>query len=93
MPCRWDYRTIIVLHDVEGLSLLEVSAALSLSLSNVNSRVHRARLFLRKRLSEAVTTRADLLFSPQATGSLQGDAGGDVKVLARRRAHNALRGG
>ena len=51
-----DYRTALVLRDVEGLSHLEIAQALSLSVPNVKSRVHRARLFLRKRLEEAMTT-------------------------------------
>jgi RNA polymerase sigma-70 factor, ECF subfamily len=46
------YRTAIVLHDIEGLSSVEVAETLSLSVPNVRSRVHRARLFLRKRLSD-----------------------------------------
>jgi RNA polymerase sigma-70 factor, ECF subfamily len=46
-----DYRTALVLHDVEGLSTLEVAQTLGLGVPNVKSRVHRARLFLRKRLA------------------------------------------
>lgn len=52
-----DYRTVLVLRDVEGLSTLEVADALSIGVSSVKSRVHRARLFLRKRLGDALTTR------------------------------------
>lgn len=47
-----DYRTALVLHDVEGLSNPDIATALGLSLPAVKSRVHRSRLFLRKRLSE-----------------------------------------
>lgn len=47
-----DYRTALVLHDVEGLPNLEIAEALGISLPAVKSRVHRARLFLRRRLSE-----------------------------------------
>ncbi len=46
-----DYRTALVLHDVEGLSNLEVAETLGLGVPNVKSRVHRARLLLRKRLA------------------------------------------
>jgi len=49
------YRTVLVLRDVEGLSLVEIGEALSLSVPNVKTRVHRARLFLRKRLGPAMT--------------------------------------
>jgi RNA polymerase sigma-70 factor, ECF subfamily len=47
-----EYRTALVLHDIEGVSNLEIAAALGLSLPGVKSRVHRSRLFMRKRLSE-----------------------------------------
>jgi RNA polymerase sigma-70 factor (ECF subfamily) len=44
------YRTVLVLRDVEGLSNVEVAEAVGVSVANVKTRVHRARLFLRKRL-------------------------------------------
>jgi len=47
-----DYRTPLVLHDVEGMSNPDIAEALEISLPAVKSRVHRARLFLRKRLGE-----------------------------------------
>lgn len=47
-----DYRTALVLHDVEGLSNPDIATALGLSLPAVKSRIHRSRLFLRKRLAE-----------------------------------------
>jgi RNA polymerase sigma-70 factor (ECF subfamily) len=47
-----DYRTALVMHDVEGLSNPEIAEALGISLPAVKSRVHRSRLFLRQRLSE-----------------------------------------
>lgn len=46
------YRAALVLHDVEGLSNDEVAETLSISVENAKSRVHRARLFMRKRLAE-----------------------------------------
>ena len=49
-------RTVLVLRDLEGLSNLEIAEALSLSVPIVKSRVHRARLFLRKQLGDAMTT-------------------------------------
>ena len=45
-----DYRTALILRDVEGLSNVEVAAALGITVANAKSRTHRARLFLRKRL-------------------------------------------
>jgi len=46
-----DYRTVLVLRDVEGLSNAEVADILGVSLAAVKSRVHRARLALRERLA------------------------------------------
>ena len=50
------YRTVLVLRDVEGRSNLEIAEALGLSVPVVKTRVHRARLFLRKRLGHSMTT-------------------------------------
>jgi RNA polymerase sigma-70 factor (ECF subfamily) len=49
-------RTVLILRDVEGRSNLEIAEALGLSVPIVKSRVHRARLFLRKQLGDAMTT-------------------------------------
>jgi RNA polymerase sigma-70 factor (ECF subfamily) len=46
------YRTALVLHDVDGLSNPEIAETLGVSLPAVKSRVHRSRLFVRKRLAE-----------------------------------------
>jgi len=51
-----DYRTALVLHDVEGLSNPEIAETLGISLPAVKSRVHRSRLFVRKRLAEYMKT-------------------------------------
>src|SRR6266850_5502121 len=51
-----DYRTALLLRDVEGLSPLHIAEVLNLNASTVKSRVHRARLFLRKQLSDTMTT-------------------------------------
>ena len=47
-----DYRTALILHDVEGMSNPDIADTLGISLPAVKSRVHRSRLLLRKRLSE-----------------------------------------
>lgn len=44
------YRIVLVLRDIEGLSTEEVGTALELSLSNVKVRLHRARAALKKLL-------------------------------------------
>ncbi len=45
-----DYRAVVLLRDVEGLSHQEIAETLGLTVVNVKTRVHRARLFLRKQL-------------------------------------------
>lgn len=51
-----DYRAVLVLRDVEGLAAAEACDVLGLSLPALKSRLHRARLFLRKRLADYMTT-------------------------------------
>jgi RNA polymerase sigma-70 factor (ECF subfamily) len=46
------YKTIFILHDIEGLSIQEVAKILSLSVPTVKTRIHRSRLYLREKLSE-----------------------------------------
>ncbi len=46
------YRAVFHLRDIEGLSNIEVAEILKLSLPNVKSRIHRARLVLRSKLSD-----------------------------------------
>jgi len=58
-----DYRAVVVLRDVEGLSPQEIAESLDLTVGNVRTRVHRARLFLRKRV-EAHLSIADVESMP-----------------------------
>ena len=51
-----DYRTALVLHDVEGLSNPDIAEALNISLPAVKSRVHRSRLFVSKQLADYLKT-------------------------------------
>src|SRR5437867_472041 len=51
-----DYRTALVLHDVEGLSNPDIAETLGISLPAVKSRVHRSRLFVRKQLADYMKT-------------------------------------
>src|SRR5436190_1134008 len=52
------FRTVFVLRDVEGLSTEETAQALELSIPAVKSRLLRARLQLRERLSRYFQKRA-----------------------------------
>ena len=47
-----DYRTALVMHDVEGLSNSDIAVTLEISLPAVKSRVHRSRLWVRKQLGD-----------------------------------------
>lgn len=47
-----EYHVVFALKDLEGLPNQEIADILGLSLPAVKSRLHRARLFLRKRLAE-----------------------------------------
>jgi len=51
------YRTIFVLHDIEGFSTEEISKMLGLSVPAVKSRIHRSRMYLRDKLSEYFNNR------------------------------------
>jgi len=53
-----DYRTALVLQDAEGVSKLDIAEILGIDVPGVSSRVHHARLFVRKRLSEYFRTSA-----------------------------------
>jgi RNA polymerase sigma-70 factor, ECF subfamily len=55
-----EHRATFLLHDVEGLSNPEVAEALQITTATVKSRVHRARLFLRGRLSIYLDGSAEL---------------------------------
>ena len=58
-----DYRVVELLRDVDGLSHPEIAETLGLNVANVRKRVHRARLFLRKRL-EAHLSSAGIESTP-----------------------------
>jgi RNA polymerase sigma-70 factor (ECF subfamily) len=45
-----EQRAAFVLHDIQNLSSAETAAAMSITVSAVNSRLHRARVFLRDRI-------------------------------------------
>ncbi len=47
-----DYKKVLVLRDIQGLSYNEISDVLKLNLSNVKVRIHRGRELLKNRLSE-----------------------------------------
>jgi len=62
------FRAVLVLRDVEGRSNGEIADMLGLNTALVKTRVHRARLFLRKRLGELLT-EVDVLATRLVTTS------------------------
>ena len=62
-----DFRTAVLLCDVEGLSYDEIAQAMGTSIGTVRSRIHRGRLMLRKKLEpEAAHTRRGITLRPLA---------------------------
>nr|BAL55938.1 RNA polymerase sigma-70 factor, ECF subfamily [uncultured Bacteroidetes bacterium] len=47
-----DFRTIVILADVEGLSYKEISQVLQIPIGTIRSRLHRARKILRELLAD-----------------------------------------
>ena len=50
------HRAVVVLRDVEGLTHDETATTLGITVATVKARLHRARLFLRKRLGIVMTS-------------------------------------
>src|SRR5262249_51179235 len=59
-----DYRKIVALRDVDGLSPQDISQMTGLSVAAVKTRTHRARLVLRRRLGEYLSDRPWSLSAP-----------------------------
>jgi RNA polymerase sigma-70 factor (ECF subfamily) len=64
---RAEYRTVFVLHDMDGMSNPDIAATLDLTVPAVKSRVHRARLLLRRRLRDYL---GEISTGPQPDGPL-----------------------
>jgi len=74
-----DYRAVVVLRDVEGFSHREIAESLGLTVVNVKMRVHRARLFLRKRLAAHFS-----LAGVESMSSVAGSIGLEMRAPAPR---------
>jgi len=59
-----DYRTALILHDVESASKVDIAQVLGVDVPAVASLVHRARLFVRKRLFEYFESARRILAIP-----------------------------
>ena len=64
------YRAVIILRDVEDLSTAEVAGSLGITVSATKTRVHRARLFLRKRLAIFMSGATGSIGAPSQAGHL-----------------------
>jgi RNA polymerase sigma-70 factor (ECF subfamily) len=58
-----DYRTVLMMRDIEGLSTAETAAALDISEDLVKTRLHRARTMLRDRLFKRAGVTYESLFT------------------------------
>ncbi len=58
------YRAVVVLHDIEGLSMAEVARVVGITVTNAKTRTHRARLFLRKRLASFMSGETVSVVAP-----------------------------
>ncbi len=65
LPEEW--RSVIVLRDMEGLSNKEVAKILKLSVAAVKSRLHRGRIFLRSQLAQKLNVGDSGLISESQT--------------------------
>jgi len=83
-----DYRAVVVLRDVEGFSNQEIAASLGLTVVNVKIRVHRARLFLRKRLEEHFSILGEFVSGP----TIESVARRDKKLALERRISSGEKG-
>jgi RNA polymerase sigma-70 factor (ECF subfamily) len=57
------YRTVFILRDIEEMSIEETAEALNLSISAVKSRLLRARLQLREKLTRQFKRKGDDAFA------------------------------
>jgi len=83
------YRSVIMLRDVEELSTAETAAALDLTEGNVKVRLHRGRAMMRIRLYARVGSQGKAAF-PFYGLSLRPDRQGSLLAIAKDPSLNAL---
>ncbi|MFN6991994.1 MAG: 2-oxoacid:acceptor oxidoreductase subunit alpha, partial [Fervidobacterium sp.] len=66
------YKTIFILHDIEGLSVEEVAKILSLSIPTTKTRIHRSRLYLREKLSDYFKKKSEDIVKGNINAALKG---------------------
>ncbi len=70
-----EYRLVIVLRDIQGLSYQEIAEALDCSLGTVKSRLNRARLALKEKLSSMELFSPYVVYSDGRTAAKGGQGG------------------
>ena len=79
-----EYRAVAVLRDVEGCSYREISEVLGITVASAKARVHRARLFLRKRLAGYMSPgRGGLTSGPRPARGVGAAVSSDDRSRAR----------
>jgi RNA polymerase sigma-70 factor (ECF subfamily) len=69
------YKTVFVLHDMQGFEHNEIARIMNCSIGNSKSQLHKARMRLRELLHEAERDRARAERQAAKAGSDSGDAG------------------
>lgn len=78
LSLRDDQREVVVLKDVEGLSVEQIARVVGEEVAAVKSRLHRARLALRERLSAVLEPEDAASACPELSEELAAFAGGDI---------------
>lgn len=60
-----DYRSVLVLRDIQGLSYNEVADVLGLTMGTVKSRLNRARAALKEKLSDLELLPSGVVYTPR----------------------------
>lgn len=79
-----DHREVVVLKDVEGLSVEQIAKVLAEEVAAVKSRLHRARLELREALRAVLEPSGSAIACPDLMEELAAFAGGDIDQSACR---------
>ncbi len=53
------YRTVLLMHDLDGMTALEIASSLGITVENAKIRLHRARAALRSALQSGCTFSRD----------------------------------
>jgi RNA polymerase sigma-70 factor (ECF subfamily) len=81
-----DFRTVVVLCDIEGLSYKDIAEVLKCPVGTVMSRLYRARRLLERKLAGLAMERGILRSAPQSATEMSEDSGVlDISAFRRRK--------